>query len=213
MILLAASLAWATDFELEIGKSIRSQTAGALIDETTFLYATDNAITSGARFRLMADNQRVALEVFGAADTFGWVNGRRPQRWGGIRALVGAGSRTPLVKTSVHGRLGLMAFDVRDVAESEAQPEDLATIGAEVRRFTRGRLQLLEGDLFFGRTLWAGQLRTRVGFPLSDTGVYATIGGSTSRFSAYEPGRLTQVTWALETSLLIRPFEAARKKR
>ena len=78
-------------------------------------------------------------------------------------------------------------------------------MGVQVRRFARARLQNIEADLWVNQRVWGGELRVASGFGIRDTGLYATVGGATSRVGAYTPGTLTQVTYGLETSILWRP--------
>ncbi|MEZ4317970.1 MAG: hypothetical protein R3F61_10720 [Myxococcota bacterium] len=203
MIALLATAA-ASTFEVEATTTYRVQQAGAVVDDL-YLFVTSEGVTSGGRFRVESDDAHVGVEMYGAIDGLAIVDGFRPQRWGGARALFGFRGLTPLTTTLVHLKLGAATWDVREIAVDDHTPFPLGTVGVEVRRFARGRVQCLEGEVMLNDRVWAGEIRTRVGYGVRDTGLYLTVGGATSRFSSWTPGDLLQVTYQVETSVLWRP--------
>ncbi|MCB9674986.1 MAG: hypothetical protein H6737_07710 [Alphaproteobacteria bacterium] len=204
MIALLLGTAFATRFEAEAVSTYRIQQAGAFVEEGLYAYVPTEGLTSGGRLRLESDDAHLGVEMFGNVDKVAVVDGRRPQRWGGARALFGVRGRTPIYTTLTHFRAGVVAWDVRDIAEDEHQPMHLATLGIEVRRFGRRRFQSVEGELMSSTTMIAGELRSRAGYGVRDTGLYFTLGAATSRFQAYQ-GTARQVTYQIETSVLWRP--------
>ncbi len=204
--LLLHAPAHATQFEAEIGTVLRQQQAGALVDDDLFAFDTSEGVTAGGRVRLESDDGRVGLEMHGAIDTLLLFDrDARAQRWGGSRFLLGFRGRTPLTLTATTLRFGIMTFDIREIAREDHAPWSFGAAGLEVRRYSRNRLQILEGDFMANGRAWGGEIRTRYGFGLGSSQVYLAVGGATSRFQSWKNRELVQVTYQLEAVLIIRP--------
>jgi len=201
-VIAVLATAWAAPVELELGTGLRAQQAGALASDDLFLFTTSTVISAGGRLRVPSDDGRLALEMYGAGDVLAPFAGARAQRWGGLRGMVGFTGRTPMSTTTTFVRGGVATWDIHDIRGPHHEPVSFGSFGLEVRRLRGGRLQSLEVDALANERLWGVELRSRAGFALGESGAFVTIGGGTSRFSAWQAGVLSQVTYQLETSVL-----------
>jgi hypothetical protein len=206
LLLGLAGPAHATQFEVEGTAVPRQQTAGARVDNDLFAFDSSEGIAAGARLRLESDDGRIGLEMFGAIDTLlAFDPNARAQRWGGSRLLVGFRGWSPLTLTHTILRFGVTTFDIREIEREDHAPWSFASAGLEVRRYSRNRLQMLEGDFLANPRAWGIEIRTRYGFGLGGSQVYLAPGGATSRFQSWKDREIVQVTYQLELALIVRP--------